>query len=273
MTYNNSDILNNWALRSVYEYLSIDQRKFVETVVINNHSNFFIEPRYIEMGVKVRHNIMRPDFSTGHLARNWNECIIDGFKSLTHSDCDIVILIQHDTIIKSNYIDKLIDLHFDKKIEFYTAGSGDQFVSQTVGAIKTVGLWDERFCNIGYQEADYFMRQLLYNSNNISVNDHDHLRTHNVIDLDLLENTLPGLKRGDNHHRASSKFHNYCGKLWYYKYNYNHWNWDANYILANKEKIVNKVPYYVYYPYFEKDVDTLVAQGLIWDRVEDVTWF
>jgi len=87
-------------------------------------------------------------------------------------------------------------------------------------------------------------------------------------ELDIIETTVI-----NNHSNNSIKYHNYCGQLWYAKYNYNHWNWDTSEILRNKDTILNKVPYYVYYPYFEKDVETLIDQGLIWDKVEDKTWF
>lgn len=272
VTYNNSEILNNWILKSMFESLSESELSITDTTIINNHTNFIINSEYVDRGVKVIHNVLRPDFSTGHLARNWNESVIHGFKSLTDPDCDIVILMQHDTIVEKNYIDKLIDIH-NKGITFYTAGSGDQFMSQTVNSVKRVGLWDERFCNIGYQDADYFIRQVIYNTDNISINDYDHLRLHNPIDVCIVKNTLPGVKRKDIHHQNSSRFHDYCGKLWYSKYNYNHWDWDTDEIIRNKNTILNKVPYYVYYPYFEKDVETLVEQGLIWDKVEDKPWF
>ncbi len=61
-----------------------------EVNIINNHSNFNINEKF-KNKVSVLHNVLRPDFSTGHLARNWNQAIINGFKNLNNPDCDILI--------------------------------------------------------------------------------------------------------------------------------------------------------------------------------------
>jgi hypothetical protein len=53
----------------------------------------------------------------------------------------------------------------------------------TSNAVKQVGLFDERFCNIGLQEADYFLRCLLYNKDRSSLNDIEH-------DSDILTITI-----------------------------------------------------------------------------------
>ena len=46
-----------------------------EVYIINNHSEFFLHPFFINKGVKVIDNQARPDWSCGNLGRNWNEAL------------------------------------------------------------------------------------------------------------------------------------------------------------------------------------------------------
>jgi hypothetical protein len=92
-------------------------------------------------------NKLRPSFSTGHLSRSWNQCIINGFKDLNNPDCDILVLCQDDNLFLSSWCSELISHH--DTYEFISMGGGDQFHSYKPEHIKKVGLWDERFCNIG----------------------------------------------------------------------------------------------------------------------------
>ena len=154
VTYNNSLQINN-CLDSIFSKLSKEELSILEIYIINNHSNLEINKEYLD-NITILNNNLRPDFSTGHLARNWNQAIINGFQNLNNPDCDIVITNQDDTIFKENYINQIIELH--KNFDLIQFGWGDNFISYTPNAIKRIGLWDERFCNIGYQEADYLLR-------------------------------------------------------------------------------------------------------------------
>ena len=159
VTYNNNEILNNWALKTLFESdFPFDNS---EIYVINNHSNIYIEPQYKDK-IKILNNDLRPDFSTGHLSRNWNQAIINGFKNLNEPDCDLVIACQNDTKFCKNWYSKLIITMLKDGYKYITCGIGDQFQVFTTDSVKNIGLYDERFCNIGYQEGDYFLRALLY---------------------------------------------------------------------------------------------------------------
>mgnify|MGYP003342408573 CR=1 FL=1 len=94
----------------------------LEINVINNHSNFSLNKEYDDI-VKVWHNTLRPDFSTGHLSRNWNQAILNGFKSILKPDCDILITAQDDVEYCKNYITTLIEYH--KKYNFIQTGKGE----------------------------------------------------------------------------------------------------------------------------------------------------
>ena len=69
----------------------------------------FINEKFSDVGVI--HNSVRADFSTGHLARDWNCAIINGFKSLTNPDCDILVTCQNDTLFNPTWIEQLIEYH------------------------------------------------------------------------------------------------------------------------------------------------------------------
>jgi GT2 family glycosyltransferase len=152
VTYNNQIQINN-CLESIFSKLNNDELSILDIFIINNHSDLNIDVKYLDK-ITILNNELRPDFSTGHLSRNWNQAIINGFKDLKTPDCDILITNQDDTLFKENYINKLIELH--KNFDLIQFGWGDNFISYTPNAIKQIGLWDERFCYIGYQEADYF---------------------------------------------------------------------------------------------------------------------
>src|SRR4051812_40809059 len=94
----------------------------VRIYVINNHSEFFIHPDN-ENAVTVLHNSLRPDFSTGHLARNWNQALLLGFRDLKHPSNDIVVTVQDDVIFKRDWLAHLVNLH--RRYSFITVGAGD----------------------------------------------------------------------------------------------------------------------------------------------------
>ncbi len=144
--------------------------------IVNNYGSLqgFDEDR-----ITVLDNLCRPDHCHGYLARNWNQCIVDGFKDLNNPDCDIVILIQNDTIIKSKCFSELIKSH--EIYDFIQAGAGDQLMSFTPNAIKNIGLFDERFCKV-LQEADYFWSATTFHEKKSSINDAHHSRVLNPVD-------------------------------------------------------------------------------------------
>lgn len=273
VTYNNSEILNTWYFRIFYEGLSEEELNQVELFVINNHSNFKIYDQFKDKKITVLNNTLRPDFSTGHSSRSWNQGIINGFKNLTNPDADIVVLTQEDTKFEPNYIKTLIDVH-KNGVNCFITGIGDQFISFTPDGVKQIGLWDERFCGIGYQDADYIMRNVLYNQEHCSINDYVHGRVINPIEARIVKLTNSGFYRREPYHSESSRYHVYNRKVWDYKFNYNPDHWDFEELMAHKDKISNNVPWFVFYPYFEKDIEGIFKQGCICkDSIQNAAWF
>jgi len=151
-----------------------------EVTIINNHSDFYLKNEFLDK-VKVIHNSARPDFSTGHLSRNWNQCILHGFKNLKNPDCDILICCQNDVKFINGWTSKIKGIHSVLKLDFFATGAGDCFCSYTPKCIEEVGLWDERFCGIGFQEADYFNRASFHLRERCSINDFGHGRVLNAL--------------------------------------------------------------------------------------------
>jgi hypothetical protein len=134
-------------------------------------------------------------------------------------------------------------------------GAGDQFHSYKNNHIKKVGLWDERFCNIGYQEYDYFTRCFIYNKDKSSINDPKHKRTLNEVENNLisLEDNLIGGMRNDKHHLDSLAYHNISKNILINKWGEkSELSWNVDYLSSLTKSFI---PNFIYYPYFEKDID------------------
>jgi hypothetical protein len=260
VTYKNSDILNK-SLESLLPTFQNYSKEQYQCFIINNHSDFYIEPKFSEY-VVVLDNTLRPDFSTGHLARNWNQSIINGFVDIDNPDCDILITSQNDCEFDGDFIPNLINFH--KDYSFIQFGAGDNFISYTIDSIKKVGIWDERFCNIGYQEADYFLRQMLFNTNASSINDSKHKRVHNGLINNIIKHTKSGYDRGDIFHKDSINYHKISELVYTEKWGdtpinhaLNGWNYDK------LKDLRPNISSYIYYPYFEKNIISIKEQKYI----------
>lgn len=277
VTYRNPGDLNN-TIASI-----LASGADVRITVINNHSEFFLEPTH-EKAVTVLHNNLRPDFSTGHLARNWNQALLHGFQDLKNPASDIVVTAQDDVLFKANWLPRLVDLH--RRYSFITMGGGDAFCSYLPEAVRRIGLWDERFCSIGYGEADYFLRALIYNRESSSINDPLHSRLHNALEgnaITLFDNFMKYLEReeieGDpkertdsmlitvprmnlrrrEAHLSSIRFHTLSAAVFNHKWGVSDFGWTAeHHSLRN-----SLIPNYVTYPYFEKDIEGLREKNYV----------
>ena len=120
-------------------------------------------------------------------------------------------------------------------------------------SVKNIGLFDERFCNIGYQEADYLLRAKLYYGNNVSINDFSHGRTHNIIEskYSLIEKTLSGYAREDSHHSSSLGFHYLTRTLFHKKWGIRSEHWSID----NCKNLKVLIDNFIFYPFFEKNIN------------------
>ena len=263
VTYKNDIVLNNWFLKSLQ---ASKYPKDFKLNIIDNNASCQIYKEYQNLPYKLFVNNLRPSFSTGHLSRNWNLSIINGFKNLNKPDCDLIITVQNDTILHPDWFETL--LYYIKKYDYITQGIGDQFQVFTPNCIKNIGLYDERFCNIGYQEADYFLRAAKFYSERSSINDKAHGRIHNPIgEYVLIQETESGIQRLDINHLSSTAHH--CVSSTFFKHK---WNMEPDGNLTDLNKWKNSIQFarqqcfnYILYPYFEKNLNgsTFLAQKYI----------
>lgn len=246
-------------LNSIFNSNPVDDVS-VSVNIINNHTDIRVPECYQDQ-VNVIHNSLRPDFSCGHLSRNWNQALVNGFESLSNPACDIVVCTQDDSIFHPDWLTRLIELH--KVYSFVHGGHGDQFHSYTPEAVKRVGLWDERFCGLTRQAADYFYRQYLYNKEGCTINDPGHRREWNL----LLPNPVdassylvdPDVRQIDANMGHIPEDEVISRKLLQEKWGYDPYPWDAQLLAATP----SAPRHYITYPYFEKDVYDLQGKGYL----------
>jgi hypothetical protein len=259
VTYKNDELLNK-CLESIFNV--IETYDIITVNILNNYSTIQLNSEFKDK-VKVIQNDGIPSFSTGHLARSWNQCIMHAIKDINNPDCDTLILAQNDVVFKPDFINN-IKTHLDN-YSYITFGRGDEVQIITPEAIKTIGMFDERFCNIGFQEADYFLRAIILNPKMTTINDEFHNRIHNPVINDVIEDVPNGFNRDDEIHLESRKYHNISRQLFSYKWNVilpinedpNNWN---DYV-----KTIKICPrQYMFYPYFESNLPNLDDKYIVY---------
>ena len=109
VTYRRTEILNK-TLDTLFNKTDFPSIQNTEVNIINNHSEFSIEDRFKDR-VNVIHNNARPDWDTGNLARNWNQALVHGFVDLNNPDSKIVVTMQNDIVLDSNWATNLLKMH------------------------------------------------------------------------------------------------------------------------------------------------------------------
>lgn len=238
-----------------------------EINIINNHTDIRIPSQFFRHSeLSVINNTLRPDFSSGHLSRNWNQALINGFKSLTNPDCDIVVCSQDDSVFNPKWASRLVSAM--EVYDFVHGGHGDQFHAYQPEAVRKVGLWDERFCGISRQAADYFYRCLIYNAKYSSIQDTVHKRVlHPLCEtLEASQNFLVDAdvrqidSVWDNQLHGNDQI---AQKLMMHKWGFDPFPWAEGLFrnAANTKRTL--CSNYITYPYFEKDVYDLEQKGYI----------
>jgi hypothetical protein len=256
VTYDNNERLNQ-CITSMGKFSH-------EVFIIDNYGNAHVNNLEAYPNINILRNTLRPTFSTGHLAKDWNAALVLGFKNLTSPDADIVILNQNDAMFQPNYINELINLH--NRFDFIQLGSGDEVMSFTPNAVKQIGLFDERFCNIGFQEADYCLPARILLSERSTINDVEHDRVLNPIDsvFNIIQHVICGHYRQDDSTMESAKYHTTSAVVFFQKWH--NLPLDRNWSKFPEEFSFNKlvpVHSYISYPYFEKNIETLNRQRFV----------
>ncbi len=150
-------------------------------IIINNHSNFKNPGPS-----KVFHNDLRSDDSIGYLSRSWNQCLLQGFGSSVAPLSDWVCLVQSDVVFQPGWKQRFLQNVEKQGSRFVACGPGDQATFIHIDAFREIGWWDERFCGIGYQEFDYFVRAYLRLGDRCAIQGHGGALTHNWNGLNLI---------------------------------------------------------------------------------------
>ena len=236
-----------------------------EITVVNNAENYPIQidvhpsikekTRFVTNGLRIE-KTSTGAHTPGHLSRDWNFCLVDGFKSFDEPDSEIVVLCQNDLAFIPNGIHKLVESH--DKYNFVSCGAGDTLHSYTIDAIKNLGLWDERFCSRILQEADYFTRNIAFNSEFCSLNDDHHRRVYNPLGYDdkIIDLSIrPKNRRFERNHLEEREDvqKKINGDLYNAKWsNISSASWSDKHIQKIKTlKITEQFKQNVFYPYFE----------------------
>lgn len=233
----------------------------LEVTLLNNHTDFRLDEEYLQR-VNVIHNQARPDWSNGHLSRNWNQALLHGFRNLDDPAVDAVVAVQDDTIFQPEWASRLIDLH--EQYTLVQGGLGDQFVSYRPKSVKNIGLWDERFI-FSYHADDYFRRAVLFNDKESTINDPGHDRLLNPIfddherSANYLVNANP--REMDDNWEQSALSVSIGQKL--IREKYGNATFDH---LKNQSGRTPNMQTPVFYPYFERDVYDLEQRNYLWDQ-------
>jgi hypothetical protein len=244
VTYRN-DLLLERCIKSINECV-IPENIDISINVINNYDRITLDESCIP-NVRIYNNDTRPNFSTGHLARNWNQALILGFEDVDCPKSDIVVLLQNDTVLQKDFFVNLMTIL--PEYDYIAMGKGDEVQIFNIEAVKTIGLYDERYCNIGYQEADYFLRARILHPTKSSINDTYHGRVWNAIEGiydKYLVNVENGDARKDPYTMDSVRYHENSLKVFRYKWH------DQKYLNNWSEVNIQNIPkQFIYYPYFE----------------------
>jgi hypothetical protein len=277
VTYRRKEVLNK-TLDILFNKTDFSSIPNTEVNIINNHSEFEINEEYVNK-VNVIHNNARPDWDTGNLARNWNQALVHGFKDLNNPDCKIVTTMQNDIVLNKNWATNLLKMHQNNT--FITGQLGDNIISYRPEAVKKIGLWDERFVTPANKESDYYIRALILNKDKSIINDKVHRRVWNneeALELDTSE-----YQGGESTWRAEKSNNNskegwyHTSQIFYWKWkdtwkkqpSYNGWltNWSKEFV--DNPPTLPKVPNFIQYYYFEKDIETLKQQNYVGWREGD----
>lgn len=271
LTYNNANDLNS-GLAYFFNSDAANQTKhIIELNVINNHTNFQLQKEFAPY-VKVYHNVLQPDWGTGHNSRNWNQALILGFKNLVTPDADVVITAHDDTWWGKDWL-ALIENALGMGYTYIACGLGDNIQLWTPEGLRTIGLWDERYCTLAFAEHDYFFRAALLNGPKTSINDKWHSRMADGKQIlhyewnplsfrdEILQRPPVNVERQNqiNYRRPTA----YIGReLFIHKWGVPpEQNGIPEMIQAGIRR--PKIPNYMYYPYFENAITTLDEQNYV----------
>ena len=263
--------------KSLDALLASDLKTFSNRIYVLNNFGFLrlTLPTRFQDTVIVLDNSRRPDFSTGHLARDWNQCLIHGFQSLAKPRSKMVVCMQADNEVAPDFASTLQVLH--KTYSMVNAGMGDAFTSYTAKAIEMIGVWDENFSNIGWQDYDFYLRSVLHAGSYVcfmqkTVEPYLEKALSCSTAKPVLRKMRSGSSESKKSHKASHKFHTVSERVFREKWSLPNvkaatGNWGIN-TAEQVKSLINlnlkpRIPWFVTYPYFENEIKNRDKIGLL----------
>jgi hypothetical protein len=240
----------------VEDLLRSDLTSFTfEIIVLNNFGTFSFPPGnpLLEANsdnLTVINNYARLESSFGHLSRDWNTAALYGFMDLTNPISDIVVGLQGDASLFSEWATNVYTEHMMEGTLFLQAGCGDAFHSWTAEGVRRIGLWDERFTDIGYQEADMFLRAVVLEPERVRISDELHGRMHHPPVFSVVADN------GAHDRGGSKQAHRHSGGFWKAKWGGRNTGWGDSEVVG----AAPLVPSIYIYPYFEWKLDRPVER-------------
>jgi hypothetical protein len=113
------------------------------------------------------------------------------------------VLAQNDVVWNPGW-DRI--LREEKRYDLITQPRGDQMMAFRIEAVRKIGLFDERFYTLHFQETDYFYRAILLHPKGVSINDDHSSRggKWNPFEHALIQPTFTGIFEDNQIHTARS---------------------------------------------------------------------
>ena len=259
------------ALQLVHTLLESDLPSMTfEITIICNWGTFVFPPEppfSTHVGsLSVISNAIRSSASWGHLAREWNAALLHGFGSLRAPQSDVVVMMHGDAVLPPGmpWASEIYDEHMQLNGSlFLQMGRGDMFMSTTAEGVRVIGTWDEHFCDVGAQEADYMLRAVKHGFDRVRINDVQHQRFHRPWYRNLFRDWSDDWGTRDRHpsdgktnyHAISS---NYFGVKWpRVPKGGGAWGTDTSWLKTVEPAV--RMQYL--YPFFERYIEDPVAKG------------
>lgn len=246
VTYKRNDVLNQ-NLKSLFN--TVKNPKNIEITVLAKHPSVKIEKENNKENLRVVLNTTRMPHAWGNLARDWNFCILDCFKTSDNPDnVDWLVLAQNDVTWIDGWDVWLIN---NKNFDFVSQPKGDQAIALNIDAINKVGFFDECLTTLHFHEIDYFIRCILYNEERSSINDNHkkYFLSCNEVGNVLTNTTSQGINNKDETLHNKSNWQtskDYLCKKW----NIDYKNLSLDYIKRNREKLIEHHSEINWYPFF-----------------------
>lgn len=146
LSYDENQLLHNLLQSIEKSNIWINEDIKLNMTIINTNKISF----HHRFTYQLHHNIhvvntLQSSLTQGFTARYYNMALLSGFNDLKNPLSDYVITIQADSSLCGGWFQAVKDAHENEGCDLVQAGTGDQLMSYNIDAVRSLGLWDERF--------------------------------------------------------------------------------------------------------------------------------